>query len=350
MRRSKILLAIPACAAALALAPMAARADVIPAPPGHAEGVAAQVGSLLDISKTGATADSGAPSADASVVRLGDQPLLGLGGTQTGDGASGGSLVDTGASLPARVQVGPWSASADGTHTATRHARSSAAVARADVPAVARAGVLTSDSEASHTDEKSTGTAVTDGVRLSALDVLQLVLLHSEVSTEGRGHSYLVGLNGTEIGTDEQLGASPLCALNAAGLASLSCLTASGGNGTGTPVAQVAELVPTLEALAAVNPVAAFTAAASSGAGTPAVTAPAAGAVEGEATRAAAPEPAASAPNAAEGSALPRTGAAVASLAGTAIGLLMIGFALRRFRPGVTRRSNAPATATTAAL
>ena len=339
MRRSKGLLAIPACAAAITLAPMAARADVIPAPPGHAEGVAAQVGSLADISKTGATADSGAPSADASVIRLGGQPLLGLGGTQQGDGATGGSLADTGASLPARAQVAPWRASADGTHTATRHARSSAAVARADLPDVASAGVLTSDSEATHTDQKSSGTAMTDGVQLSALDVVRLVLLHSEVSTEGRGHSYLVGLNGTEIGTDEQLGAGPLCALDAAGVASLSCLTASGGNGTGNPVAQVAELTPAIEALAAVNPVAAFTTAANSGAGTPAVTAPAAApVVEGEATRAAAPEPAAAAQTVTDSStSLSRTGTAVASLAGTAIGLLMVGFALRRFKArGVT--------------
>lgn len=337
MQRSRVLFAIPVCAAALALTPVAAQADLIPAPPGHAEGVAAQVGSLLDISKTAATADSGAPSADASVVRLGGEPLLGLGGSQQGDGASGGSLVDTGAALPARVQVGPWHASADGTHTATRHARSSAAVARADLPSVVSAGVLTSDSEASHTDQKSSGTAVTDGVHLSALDAIGLVLLHSEVSTEGQGHSYLVGLNGTELGTDEQLGASPLCALNAAGLASLSCLTAAGGNGAGNPVAQVVQLTPAVEALAAVNPVAAFTSAATSGAGTPAVTAPApAPVVEGEATRALAPAPAAAAPSAASRHAinLPRTGAAAATLAGFALGLLMIGFALRRFRPG----------------
>jgi pilus assembly protein FimV len=337
MRHRKILLAVPVCATAMALMPVAARAEVIPAPPGHAEGVAARVGSLLDISKTGATADSGAPSAEASVVRLGDQPLLGLGGTQSGDGASGGSLADTGATLPARVQVAPWRASADGTHTATRHAQSSAAVARADVPAVARAGVLTSDSDASHTDQKSTGTAVTDGVQLTAPDIAQLVLLHSEVSTEGRGHSYLVGLNGTELGTDEQLGASPLCALDAAGVASLSCLTASGGAGAGSPVAQVAELTPALEALAAVNPVAGFTATATAGSGTPALTAAPAATpvVAAEAARAAAPEPAASAPTAVEGRALARTGAAIASLAGAAVGLLAMGFALRRLRPAV---------------
>jgi len=76
MRRHALLITVPVRAAALVLGPVAARADVVPAPPGSASAVAAQVGSLLDISKTGATADSGAPSADASVVRLGGQPLL----------------------------------------------------------------------------------------------------------------------------------------------------------------------------------------------------------------------------------------------------------------------------------
>ena len=335
MRRSKVLKAIPVCVAALAMAPAAARAAVIPAPPGHAEGVAAQVGSLLDISKTGATADSGAPAADASVVRLGGEPLLGLGGSQQGDGTTGGSLVDTNTSLPARVQVAPWQASAAGTDTATRQASSSAAVARADVPDVASAGVLTSDSQASHTDQHSRGTAITDGVQLSALEVIDLVLLHSEVTSEGRGHSYLVGLNGTHIGTDEQLGASPLCALNAADVASLSCLTASGGNGASNPAAQVLELSPTIEALAAVNPVAAFTAAATSGAGTATAGAPVAGpVVQGETARAAGPDSAALTTTAPQGNALPRTGAAVASIAGLAIALLLVGLALQRFRPG----------------
>src|SRR5258705_7483909 len=280
MRRHVLLIALPACTAVLGLAPVAARADVVPAPPGHASGVAAQVGSLLDISKTGATADPGAPWAEASALRLGGQPLLNLGGTQHGDGATGGSLLDTGNSLPARLQVAPWHAAADGTHGPTRHARGTAALARADVQKLISVGVLTSDSEASHTDEKSTGRAVTDGVQLGILDAIRVVLLHSEVSSEGRGHSYLVGLNGTELGTDDQLGKSPLCALTAPSLLSLSCLTATGGNGAAGGVtnagAQVAQVTPAVAALSALNPVAAFTAAATSGPGqAPAVTAPA---------------------------------------------------------------------------
>jgi hypothetical protein len=300
--------------------------------------VAAQVGSLVDVSRTGASADSGTASAEASVIRIAEHPLFGLGGTQQGDGQSSGALLDTQASLPARVQVAPWAASASGSHTSTRHAQSSAAVARADVPDIANAGVLTSDSEATHTDQKSSGTAITDGFQLGILNAIRLVLLHSEVSSEGGGNSYLVGLNGTEIGTNEQLGASPLCALDASGLLSLSCLSASGGDsgtagGVTNSAAQVAEVTPALAVLNVLDPVAAFTSAASSGTGeTAAAAAPEAPeAIQGaEAARTTSPAAAPAAGNA--GSALPRTGAAIASLAAGAAWLLLIGLALRRFR------------------
>jgi hypothetical protein len=298
--------------------------------------VAAQVGSLLDVSKTGATADSGTPTAEASVIRITEHPLFGLGGSQQGDGQTGGSLLDTQASLPARVQVAPWQASASGSQGPTRHARSSAAVAKADVPDIAHAGVLTSDSEASHSGQKSSGTAVTEGFQLGILDAIRLVLPHSEVSSENGGHSYLVGLNGTELGTDDQLGASPLCALDAAGLLSLSCLSASGGGGTAgngltDAAAQVAQITPAVEALSIIDPVAAFTSAASAGTGEAAAAAPAPEVnttQAAETSRATAPAAAGTGGSAA----LPRTGTAIASLAASAVTMLLFGLALRRFR------------------
>jgi hypothetical protein len=298
--------------------------------------VAAQVGSLVDVSKTGASADSGTASSDASVISITEHPLFGLGGTQDGDGQTAGALLDTQASLPARVQVAPWEASASGTHTSTQQADSSAAVARADVPDVAHAGVLTSHSEAKYTTAASSGTAVTEALRLGVLDAIDLVLLHSEVASNGRGHSYLVGVNGTEIGTDEQLGASPLCALDAGGLLSLSCLTASGGNGAaaGTATdaaAQVAEVTPALDALALLDPVAAFTSSASSGTGSTAAAPVEANTTLGaETSRATAPAAVADATGGSN--ALPRTGAAIASLLVMAMTLLAGGTALRRFR------------------
>lgn len=343
-RRHLLLTAVPACVTVLGLASApagASRLVPVPAPDATASGVAAQVGSLIDVSRTGATAGSGTASSEASVIRIAEEPLLGLGGTQQGDGQTGGALLDTQSSLPARVQLAPWAASASGTGTSTRQGRSSAAVARAAVPDVAQAGVLTSDSEATHTDQKSRGTAVTEGFQLGILDAIRLVLLHSEVSSEGGGSSYLVGLNGMEIGTDEQLGATPLCALAAPGLLSLSCLSASGGSGSAVTEAasQVAGITPALEALSVIDPVAAFTASATAGAGEPAAAgapeaaAPAAGApaaTETETSRATAPDAVAGAVTGA--GALPRTGATVASLVALAGALLLFGLALRRFR------------------
>ena len=337
-RRPLLLTAITACVAVFWLASPPAKANLVsvPAPPATASGVAAQVGSLVDISRTGATADTGTASSEASVIRITEEPVLGLGGSQQGDGQTGGALLDTQSSLPARVQVAPWSASASGTGTSTRQGTSSAAVARADVPDIAQAGVLTSDSEATHTDQKSTGTAVTDGFQLGILDAIKLVLLHSEVSSEGGGSSYLVGLNDMEIGTDEQLGASPLCALTAPGLLSLSCLSSSGGNGSTGSVteaaSQVAGITPALTALSVIDPVAALSTTATAGTGefaaaaaAPAATAPAPQ-VETETSRATAPDAVAGA------SALPRTGATIAGLAASAVALLLFGLALRRFR------------------
>jgi hypothetical protein len=293
--------------------------------------VAAEVGSLIDVSRTGATAGSDSASSEASVIRITEHPLFGLGGTQQGDGQTGGALLDTQSTLPAQVQVAPWAASASGSGGPTRQAKSSAAVARADVPDIAQAGVLTSDSEATHTGQKSGGTAITEGVHLDVLNAINLILLHSEVSSDSGGHSYLVGLNGMEIGTDEQLGASPLCALNAPGLLSLSCLSASGGSGSGGAVSeaasQVAEVTPAVDILSIIDPVAAFTSAATAGTGEPAAAPEAAPPLATETSRATAPDAVGGG-----SAALPRTGATIASLAAGAVALLLLGLALRRFR------------------
>jgi hypothetical protein len=335
MRRHLAFAAAPACAL-LVFSPFTAKADVsVPAPPGRASAVAAQVGSLIDISKTSAVADQTTPSADASVIRIGGQTLLGLGGSQKGDGQQNGALLDTGASNPIRLEVAPWAAAVDGTAGPTRHSKAGAALARAQVANVVRAALLHSESEASWTDTKSTGSAFSNGVEVSLLEAVNVVLLHSEVKTEGKGHSYLVGLNGTEIGTDDQLGKTPLCALTLQSVLSLSCLTASGGSGTpaapGTPreaASEVAKVDPAIDAIKMVDPVDAFTASSSSGSGAaPVVTLPAAPApitAPAEETRAAA-APAAAAPAAA----LPRPGAALAGLAVSGL-LTLLGGALLR--------------------
>jgi hypothetical protein len=338
MRRLVIFAAAPACAL-LVFSPFTARAaDVveIPAPPASASGVALQVGSLLDISKTGAVAHDTKrdpkPAAEASVLRLNEQVLLGLGGTQEGVGSKDGVLIDTGANNPIRVEVAPWATKVEEQDKDTVHSHAQAALVKANVANVVKAALLHSESDATWTKGQSTGTAFSNGVELGIANAISVVLLHSEVKSDGTGHSYLVGLNGNEIGTDSQFGNSELCSLDLSVLA-LSCLQADGGGASITPgtpreaAAQVAEVDPNVDPLKLIDPVGAFTTASSSGIGSaplvtlPAVSAPALPAAAD--TRA----PDAIAPAATD---LPRTGATLAGSAVSGLVALLGGALLRR--------------------
>ena len=338
MRRHIILAAAPACAL-LVFSPFTARAaDVIevPAPPSSASAVALKLGSLLDISKTGAVAHDTKkdpkPTAEASVLRINEQILLNTGGTQEGVGSKDGVLIDTGANNPIRVEVAPWATKVEEQSQDTVHSRAEAALVKANVANVVKAALLHSTSDATWTKGKSTGTAESNGVELD-IATISVVLLHSEVKSDGTGHSYLVGLNGNEIGTDSQLGNSELCSLDLSLLA-LSCLQADGGGATLTPgtareaAAEVAEVDPAVDPLKIIDPVNAFTASTSTGIGSgpivslPAVEAPPAPALPAaEDTRA----PDAIAPAAA----LPRTGATFAGSAVSGLVALLGGALLR---------------------
>lgn len=316
MRRPILSAAAPACIL-LGLTPLSASADV--APPGSASAAAARVANVAGISTTGASADQTKADARAAVISIGGDPALGTGGSQSSEGESGGALVDTGSDKAPRVRVAPWKTKATGTKGSDhRSSSASAALARVDVPQTAKVGVLTSDAAAEHTNGKSSGSSTSDAADVSIGETLHLVLLHSEVDTAAKGTSYLVGLNGTKIGTREQLGS--LCALDA-GVASLSCLTASGGTANGITSGS-AEVLGVKAALG-LDPVNAFTTAASTGAGSePAILESAASAVPA----AEAPRAAAAAPVAGE---LPRTGVAAAALAASAVAGLLMGLVLR---------------------
>ena len=328
MRRYVLYAAVPACL--LLGLPAAARAAV--APPGSATATALSVGSVAGVSTTGAAADSNTAGARASVVEVGGAPVLGTGGSQASTGQSGGALLDTGDALPAQAQVAPWRAAASGSAAdSTRSSTASAAAARAEVPEVAKLGVLQSQSSAEHRSGKSIGAGSSDALELSLADIAHLTLLHSDVRSEGGGHSYLVGLNGTEIGTDEQFG--QLCAVKAADLVALSCLTASGGLAGGV-IGGSAEVLGVSSPLAAVlDPVTAFSTTATSGNGAPAVlgateTSAAPAETARSATPAAAPTRTADTAGSVLG-ALPRTGMAMAALAAAALAALLSGAALR---------------------
>jgi hypothetical protein len=335
MRRPAVIIATLACALFLLL-PGTHAAATSPAPPGQASGVALQAGSLADISKSEATADSSSPSAHASAIRLQGQPLLNLGGTQTGDGENGGALVDSEGALPARLQVAPWHAAVRGSGGPARESKSSAALLRATVPNQASAAVLTSNSEASHTEHQSRGTALSDGLNVAA-GSSKLVVLHSEAAAEGQGRSYLVGVNDTQIGADDPVGKSPLCALQAPSLLALSCLTASGGAAAAageatTSTAEVARVTPAPDALRLLNPLVAISTAASAG---PSVTLPGAPAAAAAETVRSTGElgPAVTQTGGEATGQLPRTGTNMLPSLMSALAILGGGLGLRRLRP-----------------
>jgi len=324
MRRSTLFATAPACLL-IGLTPVAASA--VPAPASSATATAAQVSNLVGISSTAAKADPSSAEARAAVISIGGHPALNTGGTQSGEGEAGGALLDTGDKLPAHLQVAPWKAGAKGTAgSAQRSSHASAALARLEAPGqAAKLGVLTSSATADHTTEKSDSTSTSDAADLVLGDT-HVVLLHSEVSSAGKGHSYLVGLSGTEIGTDDQLGKSPICSLDASVVA-LSCLTASGGvaNGLTTGAAEVAGVKTAL----GLGPVSAFATTAASGTGSaPSILESVAAAVPPAETprAAAAVEPAPAPPVT-----LARTGVALASTAAAALAALLAGLGLRLF-------------------
>lgn len=319
MRRPILSAAAPACLL-LGLTPAAASAGEAPA--GNATATALQVSSLVGVSQTGATADPAKSEGRAAVISVGDQPALGTGGSQPGEGESKGALLDTGTAAPVRAQVAPWQASAQGSHSsAKRSSKATAALARAEAPGGIKAGVLTSDSQAEHKSEQSTALSTSDAADVSLGNTARVVLLHSEVGSTGQGHSYLVSLNGTKIGTDEDT--TKVCNLDTA-VASLSCLTASGGvaDGLTTGSAEVLGVETSL----GLDPTAAFKTAASFGSGS--VTPPILPAIA-EQILPSAEEPRAAAETPATAAALPRTGVAAASLGASGLAALLTGSALR---------------------
>ena len=324
MRRTILSAAAPACLL-VGLSPLSASADVAPpanpAPPSGATAAAVRLSDQVAISATEATADDSKSDAEAAVISIGGKPALGTGGSDSGEGESKGALIDTVDKSPVRVQVAPWSTRANGQKNSKegkRTSSASAALATVEVPDHAKVKLLTSDASAEHTTMQSTGKSTSDAADITVGD-MRFVLLHSEVDSAAKGSSYLVGLNGQKIGTQEQLG--QLCALDVSGVASVSCLTATGGtaNGITTGGAEVLGV----ESILPFNPASAFATSGTAGVGTPSILESVAASVPAaEAPRAAAaPTPAAM---------LPRTGAAAAGLTVSGLLGLLGGFGLRR--------------------
>ena len=337
MRRHALCTAAPACLL-LGLSPLAAYADTTPtptpgtpAPAATASATAARISNLLTISDTAARADA----------TKGDRPGRGDLARRPADPRHRPQPEQRGreprrrCSTPERCpSTSRWPRggrpSPDRARPPTATPGAKPPLARLEIPSLIKASVLGSQADADHTSDKSTATSTSDAADVNVADVIRLVLLHSEVTSVGKGHSFLIGLNGNEIGTDDQLGKSPLCALDAS-VASLSCLTAAGGVGNNGTTAGAAQVAGVTSAIGVVSPVDAFATAASFGTGTPApAILPAVGApvLPAEAARAATLTPAATAPAA---SSLPRTGVALASTLASGFAALLSGLGLSLF-------------------
>ena len=203
-------------------------------PPGAAEANALLIDPLLAIAHTKATAGDGSGSATGNAVELGGEPLIDgmTGGTQQGVGSKDGSLLDTGVTPLGQLQLTPWSAtvtSAGGTTTSD----GDAALLRLFLvdPTMLRVALLQSHSHAQSDSNGTSSSSSSDGAVVNAGDgALDVHVLHAESSSSSGGHSYLIGINGNEIGSSDDANGS--CALDVPDVVSLSCLTATGGTGT----------------------------------------------------------------------------------------------------------------------
>jgi hypothetical protein len=214
--KTRRLAAVLSGLAIVAATPMAASAA--PAPPGSAGAAVAEIGSLLGISTTSASAGPDGTSAGAAPVAVNGQPLF----PQSGPS---GSLIDTGTTPIGQVQVAPWSAA-----TSDDHAEADAAVARADVADLAHVHALQSHSEADWSDAASRASAATDVAVVTLPGGTTVVLLHTGGDSSGEAGSHVARINDTKLVTTED--ANGTCAANVPDVLDLNCLAGTGGPGS----------------------------------------------------------------------------------------------------------------------
>jgi len=222
----------------LLAAPFQAWADTTtPAPAGSSEAVAAQVGDIIKVGYTQATADQSKGEATATALAVGGKPLSKeTGGTQKGAGSSKGGLMDTGATPLGRLMVTPWEATVTQSSN-KRTADSDAALLRLILIDSGTAGVdvLRTRSHAEHNGMESKGSTSSDGAwaNVGGKNGLTVVLLHSETSSSAKGNSsYVASVNGNKILSSDDAGTS--CAIAVPNVITLGCLNASGGKGAST--------------------------------------------------------------------------------------------------------------------
>jgi len=209
-------------------------AQTTPAPPGSAEAVAVQVDDLAKVAHTKAEAkpEIGESSATGNVLEIGGSaPLAQLGSAQTGEGEKSNVLLELGDLQNTGVKVAPSAATVhkDG---ATNRSTARAALLRLVLinPGLLAIDVLQSFSEASYTSSQSRGSGSSDGA-VATVAGQKVTLLHAEGSTENGGKSFLIGINGTELVTNKDIGQTTKV-VDIPGILRLNAVTVEGGPGS----------------------------------------------------------------------------------------------------------------------
>lgn len=204
---------------------------IVPAPQASAEAYAAQIVGIIALSHTKASAGSGGTSGTADVLELGgpNPPASQFGGTVTGAGTQTGNLLDTGPNSQFRLQVAPWSVN---NTQSTSTAIADLLLLNLGDPTTSQSAsvdLLHSKSDANWTSAASSSDSTTDGaiVNLGGPSGLTLDVLHAETTSSGTGSSYLLSINGQQIGTSGQ--ANGQCTITIPGLLTINCLSATGG-------------------------------------------------------------------------------------------------------------------------
>ncbi|MDX1660097.1 MAG: hypothetical protein R3343_14865 [Nitriliruptorales bacterium] len=164
---------------------------------------------------TATTEDDG--EATATALEVGGETVSG--GSQEGEGSSSGELVGTGDTELGSASVAPWEAEVD----EDGNAESEAHLARVTIVDEDTAYIELVSSRSSATNDGSEAESSAATIDLGDGE-LHAELLRAYTNSEGEGDSFLVSLNGNEIGSDEQFDGG--CELPADPLLRLSCVYA----------------------------------------------------------------------------------------------------------------------------
>ncbi|HVM09479.1 MAG TPA: hypothetical protein VM345_13510 [Acidimicrobiales bacterium] len=210
---------------------------IIPAEPGTADAVALEVGPIKigrALAKAGPTGTASDSEATGNAIEInGNPPAAQFGGSQKGKGKKTGELAKLSRDGAGSIRVAPWEAEVADRQGGGTRSSSSAALVEIIGQGLLRVDVARGEANAEHDGKDSKGWAQSDGARVFAgpANQLQLIVLHAESRSDNTGETYLVGINGTKIGTNSQISQCPLPLPQQLAVARVNCVAATGGAG-----------------------------------------------------------------------------------------------------------------------